>query len=546
MSATVATISPGVGASHAVRENQPPSERPAHSEVEIKLKASPHDFGQVLGALGRLSDSLSSANKGLLESRYFDTAQLGLMRKGLSLRVRRTESGFVQTIKTAPQSLTGAFRRGEWESFTDTFSPDLGRFSAGGGVVGIGSFEPLFGTVFERTKCVVGFPKGAAEASKIELALDEGYVHAKQHVERICEVELELIDGNPAHLFELALALHEAVPMRIGDETKSARGYRLAGASKRRGVKAGKLVFDEAISLDAGIEGSFRACLSQILASQAAAYDGTDPGGVHQMRVGLRRLRAALKFFEPFIQKETFESFTERARWIAGALGPARDWDVFLADTLGVVENAAPKAPGLEALRNAAKMARQSGYREARSTLDSADYTRFVLELAGWIERAGWREGLDPKKTAKLAKPLRKRADKFLAKRYRRVLRDGEKFSQLSSEEKHRLRIVLKKLRYAGDFFRSLYVKEQVKPFRRAMRDMLDELGHLNDVSVADQLTRQLIAGAPGGLEKRKMIKARQALLQWHQAQGRVSDDVLCEHWDKLLRTPVYWGEQPL
>lgn len=544
MSATVTTLLPEPGASRAVSEIQPQSEGPTHSEIEVKLKASPQDFGQILGVLGQLADVLESTRKGLLESRYFDTAQLGLMKKGLSLRVRRTEAGFVQTIKTTPQGLSGAFRRGEWESESDSFTPDLGRFSGAGKVVGIGAFEPIFGTVFERTKCLVGFPKGASRASKIELALDEGYVHANQHVERICEVELELVEGDPAHLFALARKLHESVPMRIGDETKSARGYRLAGVSERRGVKAGKLIFDEAVLLDEGIEGSFRACLSQMLASQAAAYEGADPGGVHQMRVALRRFRSALSFFEAFIAKETVASFKEQARWIAGALGPARDWDVFLSDILGPAEDSAPEDPTHSALRGAARKARLNGYDEARSAIDSIDYTRFVLELAEWIERAGWRDGASPKKTAKLAAPLRVRAEKFLDKRYRRVLKDGKKFEQLSTEQKHRLRIALKKLRYAGDFFRSLYPKALVKPFRRPMRDMLDELGHLNDVTVADQLTRQLVAGAPDGLEKRKMIKARKALLSWHQSQGRASDDALCAHWETFKSAPVYWGDR--
>ncbi|MEE8439512.1 MAG: CYTH and CHAD domain-containing protein [Micropepsaceae bacterium] len=549
MSATVTTLLPEAGISRATSENRPLSEKASHAEIEVKLKASPHDFAQILGVLDQIADVMSSTHKGLLESRYFDTAQLGLMKKGLSLRVRMTEAGFIQTIKTVPQGLSGAFRRGEWESFTDSFSPDLGRFAAGDKVVGIGAFEPIFGTVFERTKCLVGFPKGARDASKIELALDEGYVHAKQHVERICEVELELVDGDPAHLFALALKLHDAVPMRIGDESKSARGYRLAGASERRGVKAGKLVFDEAVSLDEGIEGSFRACLSQMLASQAAAYEGADPGGVHQMRVALRRFRAALSVFEAFIEKETAASFKEQARWIAGALGPARDWDVFLSDILGPVEDAAPEDLTPEhltygPLRGAARKARQDGYRRVRSAIDSAAYTRFVLELAEWIERARWREGADSKQPAKLAGPLRVHADKFLDKRYRRVVKDGKKFEQLSRERKHRLRIALKKLRYAGDFFRSLYPKSSVKPFRRAMRDMLDELGHLNDVTVADRLTRELIAGAPGGLERRKMIKARKALLSWHKAQGRVSDNALNEHWKMFQSAPVYWGGQ--
>lgn len=514
---------------------------PKNSETELKLKADPADFPKIVKGLELLADTSKPVATKLLESRYFDTARFSLLRNGLTLRVRRTADGFVQTVKTAPKGEQSAFQRGEWEASVPSFSPDLGLFTRGRRVALVGNLEPAFGTVFERQKCEVDFPKGSSAASRIEIALDEGYVHAGKRVEKIAEIELELVAGDPAHLFELGRKLHDLVGLRLGDDSKAARGYRLAGAERPEGSRAGNLLFHSDVSLDAGIEKSFRACLGQWLANQAAAYDGSDVEGVHQMRVAIRRFRSALTFFKGIIPPETTAKFRKNAQVIASSLGPARDWDVFLEETLPPVMAAFPGDESLFILSEVAKKARADGYLEARSMIDSSYYTGFVLELAGWIERAGWRVGVKRKARERLGKPMLDLSRELLAKRYLGVRKAGKGFELLSPAEKHQLRIVLKKQRYAGDFFRSLYPASDVKLFRKPMTRLLDELGHLNDIAVATANTERLVQQASDERERRALADASKKLLDWHQGHGRVSDEALLDHWKCFRDAPPYW-----
>ena len=87
-----------------------------------------------------------------------------------------------------------------------------------------------------------------------------------------------------------------------------------------------------------------------------------------------------------------------------------------------------------------------------------------------------------------LDRPIVEFATHLLGKRQRKALKRGQQFEQLSAEERHRLRIALKKLRYATEFFEALYPKKHTKPYLAALKDLQDGLGHLNDVAVAQRL----------------------------------------------------------
>lgn len=546
MSSIVETLADRMAAS-TVEENRAGLRPiPQNSETELKLKAASADFPMILAGLQILAEVHGPAVTRLMESRYFDTNRYSLLRNGLTLRVRKTGDGYVQTIKTAPKGEHSAFQRGEWEASVPAFSPDLGLFTRGRRVALVGNLEPVFGTVIERQKCVVGFPKGGGSTSQIEIALDEGYVHSRNKVERIAEIELELVSGEPAHLFELGRNLHGLVDLRLGDESKAARGYRLAGAGGAEGVRGEKLVFDQGVSLDAGMERSFRACLGHWLANQAAVYDGSDPEGVHQMRVATRRFRSALTFFRRFMPPETEAKFRKGARDVADSLGEARDWDVFLEETLPPVVAANPGDESFLVLADAARRACDRGYEQARAMLDSPFYTSLVLELAGWIERGGWREYGKRKARARLAKPMLDLSCELLSKRYLRVREAGKGFKRLSSAERHQLRIVLKKQRYAGDFFRSLYSAKKVKPFRKPLTRLLDELGHSNDITVAAANANRLIQQAPSGQQRRALAQASEKLLDWHREQGRTGDDALLGYWKSFRGAEPYWLEDRL
>ncbi|MDX1581209.1 MAG: CHAD domain-containing protein, partial [Alphaproteobacteria bacterium] len=443
-------------------------------ETEIKLKASPEDLERVLSLLEAefvLSEPIETRH---LHALYFDTPQRSLHKNGVALRVRKTPEGFIQTIKSE-QKDGSLFTRGEWEMPVDGFAPDL---SGQGPLSGLPSdaLAPLFETKVDRSQCRVLFPD--AEGSEIEIAVDRGTVSAEEAREPVSEIELELKSGSAADLFRLGEDLATRLPLQVEVETKSARGYRLAGVAEPDWFKAGKLNLPNDLSLEQGMRYSLRAVIRQWLSNQTAAFEGRDSEGVHQMRVALRRLRSGFSFFKAYIPDPPLNEFRAEAKWVASSLGPARDWDVFLEQTLALVLAEHPNDAGLEAVQQAALRKQRDGYYQARLAMTSPRYTVFLMRLGGFVEKPDLTEGLAEERVEELGHPLQELAGKLLRKRRKQVRKAGKGFAKLSADERHQLRISLKKLRYAGDFFRDLYPKEEVKAFRKPMTRLLDHLGH--------------------------------------------------------------------
>lgn len=190
-------------------------------EIELKLESSAAGIAALLAALPPGS---GAAHEAALAATYFDTEQHALRRAHLTLRIRREETGLVQTLKHSAAPGAGLFARCEWErpvvdmvpvAFPDTpLGPLLARSDA--------ALVPLFEIDVQRT--VVEIEQGAA---RIELALDRGEVRAAGRSAPLHELELELKHGEPAALFALANRLGAQAPLQIGVLSKPERGYRL-------------------------------------------------------------------------------------------------------------------------------------------------------------------------------------------------------------------------------------------------------------------------------------------------------------------------------
>ena len=498
-------------------------------EIEIKLLAHPPDLPAILRAVGEVATVVEPPAAKRLESRYYDTPCRTLKTQGMTLRVRRSGRRFIQTVKTEGD---GLFVRGEWEKPVASFAPELD-----GHAEGLGE---IFVTDIDRDKLVASFPTWRFDPSRIELAMDTGVIRAGGRELPVCEVELELLDGAAADLFDLGARLAEMVPLQLSIDAKSARGFRLADDTPPPSVKADRLEFPDDVTLEDGMRDSLQACIRQWLANQASAFDGRDPEGVHQMRVALRRLRSAINFFKDFIPDPPLEEFRDQSKWAAGSLGPARDWDVFLLETLPPVMELWPEHRGLRALYDGARRMRDEGYTEARVAMSSPAYTVFALRLAGWVERRGWRAGLSEDGMKAMKRPMTDHAGGLLDRLYHRALDAGDDFDGLDAEAKHEVRIALKKLRYAGEFFRSLYPRKDVKKFRDALTEMLDLLGKLNDLTVAQGLCGQLMEAAD---DDEELASGTATLVTFHEQRGHVSDKALSKAWADLRGSDPFWRD---
>ena len=290
-----------------------------------------------------------------------------------------------------------------------------------------------------------------------------------------------------------------------------------------------------ALTTDTSSEDAFvaiiSACLRHAEANRPAVLAG-QMEGVHQMRVAFRRLRSGLKIFRPLIPREASAALVENIRWLNGFLGPARDWDVFLEEGMAPMLAHFPRKRGLALFRAKAETLRQTHHRTLREALADPRYRNLTEGLAKGLEDRAWREKLNEEQRERLAQPALDFATRLLERDQRRVTRRGEVFADLSSVERHALRIRIKELRYALDFFASLYPAPVVKAYLSALTRLQDSLGIMNDIAVA----RRLLDEA----RLRTVSAARQVIEGWYGCRLDVQERAFPELWQAFTA-----GERP-
>jgi inorganic triphosphatase YgiF len=507
-----------------------------NQEIELKLGLSPEQLGrfQRHGLLRSLAKGRAHSEH--LVTTYFDTSALVLRQHGAALRVRRTDGkGRLQTLKLpAPENgrrTAKAYR--EFEAELESDLPDLSRIKAaevGELLADAGLAEdlkPVFTT--DVTRRIL--PVRMIDAD-IEVALDVGEVRSGKQVMPICEVEFELKSGHPARLSELALALHESLPIRIEQRTKASRGYGLATGNRPAPVKAGPIRLKRSTSVGEAVPAVIRGCLAHMLANEPAVLDGTDPEGVHQMRVGLRRLRTLLGLVRPLLADDVSDYLRGELRWLQRQLGPARDWDVFIADTLERLAARRGAANGLGQSLRLADEARSEAYARARATVVDPRFTAILLRTEIWLDRGLWMATGKRARKA-LAQPVAAFARTALEARERKMRKLGNRVAKLSEAELHRLRIRAKNLRYTAEFFQSLFKRKRTRAYIASLREIQDVLGTLNDAVVSHDLLAELAARAADRKRTRTAIARVDALVTgWNL--GRIESD--------LTRVPAAWA----
>jgi inorganic triphosphatase YgiF len=435
-------------------------------EVELKLEIASGDakrlrrHGALAGATPRETDQLSV---------YFDTKSMKLRRSGLVLRVRQTSDGFVQTIKDE-----GLFDRGEWEAPVAALRPEAAA-AAGtplADVLGARSFaklQPVVRSEVRRTRWEV-----ERDGTRIEVALDEGRVRSGDGEQTISELELELIEGHAAIIFELARDLGARVPLRLGVLSKAERGFALVDGTLGRVAKAPPLDLKEDMTAGEGFTAIALSCLRHFRLNEPLIVERREAAALHQGRVAMRRLRSAFSLFAPMIRDDPeFGRLREELRWFTNQLGQARNLDVFL------------KRPELESAHRAQlEAARGKQYDAIVAVLASKRFRDLMLDLAAWLLTGEWRG------RRRAGKPL----TGFTGKRIDRLWADietrGADLALLDEEPRHRLRIDIKKIRYALEFVAGLHrhVGQRQKKFGAALEGLQESLGHLNDMATAREI----------------------------------------------------------
>ena len=521
---------------HASVNGADASARSAPVEIELKLTAAPGALDQVRTSPAILQ---SARNKGIirrLEATYYDTTDHQLFDAGVSLRVRRSGKVFTQTIKR--MSVNGALEREEWEAPVATLAPDLGVIPTAeiDGIfnrIAVDQLVPIFVTRVRRHAIALDVPDG-----QIEVAFDDGVIEAGPQQEPVAEIELELKQGKAGALYQFGLGLMDVAPLCLETQSKSDRGYGLALAIHPTAVKADPSSLRGEDTVDAAIAKLLSGCQQQILANLCPATSGREPEGVHQLRVALRRLHTALYCLRRELEAPSLQALDAEAKRFARTLGPARNWDVFVDSTLADLEKANLPDIQFSTLRNASAPFRDQAYQKVRESIADPQTNRFLLSLGLAIEQRSWRNDVASEDLGMLTEALTKLAVRVLTRLRRKALKRGRHFRQMRPEARHKLRLTLKKLRYATEFFLPLYSGQaSTKKYLKQLSRLQDAFGEANDIITSRGLLSNMLESASGP----DVHRAIGAVTGWQGHLELAGAGRLNNSWRKFKRTAPFW-----
>ncbi|MDD4964302.1 MAG: CHAD domain-containing protein [Gallionella sp.] len=455
-------------------------------ETELKLRISP----EYLNTLRRhplfKTHQMDAPINRRLHNIYFDTPNLQLHARKMALRLRRSHGQWLQTLKGGGSVKAGLHQRHEWEIPVPTAALDFSRLETAVWDEQLppnirSALAPVFVTDFYRSSRILDW-----HGAKIELCIDHGEVKTAEHSFAICEIELELKSGNPQQLFELAIAILEIVPFELELINKAERGYHLMSGHIEQPTKGERLAFVPSNHLPDVLQTIIWSSMLHLQRNMHGALHGDEIEYLHQMRIALRRLRVALHMAKALHPDDTLSSLSQEIATLGAVLGKIREWDVFITELSQASH--LNEHPNVQVLlihcmhRRAACCAALNGRGKARALQN------LLLRLAHWMNGAYW---LQAAEHAPSSHHFANQYLKRLAKRYQHTAAHLDPHDSASS---HPLRIQAKKLRYASEFFATLYNKHDTHAYLTALAEVQDILGQIHDLVVAHHLLADLAA----------------------------------------------------
>src|SRR5262249_896636 len=326
--------------------------------------------------------------------------------------------------------------------------------------------------------------------------------------------------GESAELFKVARVLAEEVPVQLVVKSKAERGYALITGEEPEAVKAAPVALTPDWSRQAAFKAIARACLRQLVANQPATLRG-DPEGVHQMRVALRRMRAAISVFVDMLLDAQTEEMKTQFKWITQELGPARELHVFISRVVRPVARGKPNGPGVAVLAKDLQQRREEAFARACAAIESTRFRNLILDTACWIEAGDWARNPDDLTRMLREQPIVGAAVDELRRRWRKLLKAGVQLRELKPQRRHRLRLQAKNPRHASEFFAGAFPGKKGarrrKRFVGGLEQLQDALGELNDIAVHAGLTERIV-DAQDARDKQREGRAKKAF-----AAGRLS-----------------------
>lgn len=518
-----------------------------HLETELKFIGTEDAIAQLRQS--RELQELAGARGARTVSQravYFDSERHDLWKAGYVLRVRNEGEGFAQTLKRI--SHADLATRPEFKSEVVSATPDLATIPDSKvrwrvmQLLKDRELVPQFIIETRRTKVILS-PRKRVE---IEAAFDSGVImlpdESREQSIPVSEFELELLKGSVEDLFSMARTLTASHPLTLSLSAKSERGFAMLSGEPYAPVTAQKVALLSEEPADDALCAIFGNCLQHFLGNWHSVVLANDAEGIHQMRVALRRFRSAVSLLDERQQDQMRELIAD-AKGFAFVLGQARDYDVLLSEIVDPVANRLGQESGVPHLSEPILAHRRDGWARVIEALNSEKFRSFVLDWAAVTYRRPWLavSAEDNRVVAETRAFAKDNIERRVSQVCRAAAREGEP----SIKELHELRIKLKKLRYALDFFGSQFSKTAVKHCQKRLSKLQGVLGEVNDVSVARNLIHQILLQSKAEPQSAELTYEAGLVLGWHSRRVAEKRKRVRKLLKKLVDPKALWKARP-
>lgn len=435
---------------------------------------------------------------------YYDTRDFSVQSKGFSLRMEAGKENILQLIEAPNGAAYRYFDELKWQSPIDTNSmlrdeipteilPALlsGKID--------GALRPVFKVEAETKRYILHHG-----ASEITAMIVDGSVSTESRTAGFSEIQLSVDSDQPSDLFAYILSIDETIPLRLSSETEACRGYRLLHGKNSGFVKRKSVKLERGMSCAETFRIIAHECMHHIVANEPAMSAG-NAEALHQVRIGLRRLRVALSLFAPLCADTQVRTIKAEIKWFAVLLGPARDLDVFLSEVMLPLREQYREEPGLLSLQRSYSAQRTKFYDRVSQAAHSIRFRSLVLETAAWIETGLWNQSEGTRVARE--RSIETFAVEELTQRRKKVKKKGANLAELDPDGRHSLRIHVKKLRYTAEFFIGLFPgkKKSKRAFLASLKNLQTALGDVNDIAVRAGLKADVITEKKSRVDGQKL-----------------------------------------
>jgi len=452
----------------------------------------------------------------------------------MGLRIRVNGSHIEQTIKTAGVVIGGLHQRPEYNIDIVEKKPQLSLFPQQIWPDNYDvnklqeSIKPLFTTDFSRKGFMMIYPEGTV----VEMVFDQGEIHSNGSSVEICEVELELIKGKPEVIFELAENLAKSSPLRFGNDSKAARGYRLAQGS-RLGVKElVEVPLNETDSLESAYINTLNHALGHWQHHIEVFMSEYDYQALKEVRNALQLIIKANEVYCDYFESDDLKVLTKSIFWLMETLS-------FVDESLRIDRLLAKKGQRFKKLEHHKQIL--SLLEQQKSSLPTAEHikilfnseqhTMLVGSLIKWLYFKPWQQ----QAMASLGKfqqsKVKMHAKHFLAKDWESVQKTLPYEVTLGYQDYLAQRFNLQQNLQVGYCVGALFETEPRNKFRAPWLDIAVGIDELLQFEPIKQLLRDDVLEDTDSTIKRWLVKKESSLIHAME-QSRKAALNMMPYWD--------------